>query len=190
MREGELTSANWVNAIGSTMSAALTQTKNFRIVEIDPSAAAEPNFASMMENSLKNLLIGGALSALDRDAAFDFIQNSVGNEVGQFIGGSIVEGMKGFAANRANAVQDQAGDDLARFIAEATGMSEEKVAEALARSGTITYDDSKGLFVDGNGNPVIMLASNFEPRELEDKVLLKSDALGTGSVSDEQLTGC
>ncbi|WP_346837593.1 DUF6531 domain-containing protein [Microbulbifer sp. SAOS-129_SWC] len=71
IREGELTTADWVNAVGQTVGAAVGDGKN--------------QFEILDGGIQDQLLIGGAMSLVDKRTGQDYINNAIGNEIGQAI---------------------------------------------------------------------------------------------------------
>jgi hypothetical protein len=81
LRTGELTTGDWVSAVGSTVSAA---------VNVDtPLGQMTANIRP--SNAGRNLIIGGVMSAFGDDAARSFLESAVGQEVGNSIGGGLAD---------------------------------------------------------------------------------------------------
>uniref|UniRef100_UPI002FDFA8BA HNH endonuclease n=1 Tax=Microbulbifer sp. M83 TaxID=3118246 RepID=UPI002FDFA8BA len=92
IREGELTTGDWVAAVGSTIGAAVGTTDKFQI--------AGSNLGA-------NVLIGGAMSLFDKDAGQQYIANAVGNEIGSRVANDFIApatGLKDWAKD-ANGLQ-------------------------------------------------------------------------------------
>lgn len=87
IREGEITSENWINAIGSTVSAAVSDTSGLT------------GFEAAVSGLGKNLLIGGAMSAFNEEVGMSFLENSIGQEIGSYIGGELanISGLRAWA---------------------------------------------------------------------------------------------
>jgi YD repeat-containing protein len=121
--DGKLTPTDWANAVGSTLSSAVTDTK-----------------ASSLTNAFNrlgaNLLVGGVLSHYDKDAAQSYLENAVGQEAGQFIGGMIGQQIRPYLPKEKGLVYDPARDT---FIDQETDLA---------------YSKELGAFVDEKGNPV------------------------------------
>jgi hypothetical protein len=73
--DGELTATDWATAVGSTMTTAIDRNNLGR--------SDEGNMALRMAG---NMVVGGALSSIDREAGQTYLMESVGQEVGQYIG--------------------------------------------------------------------------------------------------------
>ncbi len=129
--DGELTAADWANAIGSTLSTAVST----------PGGSADALFRSLPPAGRRlttNLLVGGALSQVDKEAGRSFIENAVGNEVGQFIGGEIGASLDNVLFN-AEQKRQSAQDELGLFIAE-----QQRLAEGIKQppaAGSVTLDE-------------------------------------------------
>ncbi len=89
VRNGELTTADWVGAVGGTLSHALTSTDN------SISRALDGNDTAI------NMLVGGAMSAFDRQTGMNFIANTVGQEVGS----QVVAGLERYVSAPSRAVE-------------------------------------------------------------------------------------
>jgi hypothetical protein len=86
--DGKLTPTDWANAAGSTLAAAVSNNLG----------SQSDSFGARLENAAlrlsANALVAGALSRFDKSAAESYIYNSIGQEAGQFIGQSAVEGIQ------------------------------------------------------------------------------------------------
>jgi hypothetical protein len=106
-----------------------------------------------------NLIVGGALTAFDKDAAENYITSFVGNEIGSFIG-----------TTAANALGRSWAEPSRSYISPpivaAAGGREDKGGKNL------TWDDSRNTFVDENDNPVKL------PAMYADSGQIMSDASG------------
>jgi hypothetical protein len=91
---GKLTPGDWASAVGSTLSTA-----------VNSSGMGKNDVGKASLRLVGNAMVAGGLSALGHDAAaMDYMQSSVGNEVGQFIGNGIVKG-PGYIYNEWNRSQ-------------------------------------------------------------------------------------
>jgi hypothetical protein len=86
----KLTPLDWATAVGSTLSAAVTQGPKDPLKGLTPAE----ELANTARHLATNLLVAGALRHYDKDASQSYFENSVGQEVGQFIGGMIVRGLR------------------------------------------------------------------------------------------------
>ncbi|WP_237062868.1 DUF6531 domain-containing protein [Microbulbifer zhoushanensis] len=113
IREGEVTTGDWVNAVGSTIGAAVGKTDKFEI--------AGSNLGA-------DLLIGGAMSLVDRNAGTSYLQNAIGNEIGKSIGNVIASksGLQRWATTQ----QKRASSGLAEYF-------EEQARNTAAASGAV-----------------------------------------------------
>ena len=127
--DGDLQPLDWANAIGGTLSTAVTQ----------PGANT---FAKQLSNAgrrtVANLAVGGALSAFDREAGQQYLQNAIGQEVGQLIGhkigDEIYDLLEGFAPNEEQHIVGTPGSSGA--------------------SGGHTVSKKNGINVDAYGIPL------------------------------------
>jgi LysM repeat protein len=85
--DGELTATDWATAVGSTMSSAVNNN--------NLGGSAEGNMALRLAG---NMVVGGALSSVDREAGQTYLMENVGQEVGQYIGSRIVSGIESLRA--------------------------------------------------------------------------------------------
>jgi LysM repeat protein len=83
--DGKLTPTDWANAVGSTLSSAVTSEK----------ADAVTNAFNRLGT---NLIVAGALSHFDRDAAQSYLENAIGQEAGQYIGDYLGQRAQSFFA--------------------------------------------------------------------------------------------
>lgn len=83
IRTGEVTPMEWASSISGTLSTAVGTTP--------PLAPGLEKLGVTQGDFAINLLVGGALSRFDGDAAEAYFANYAGNEVGSWIGGSINE---------------------------------------------------------------------------------------------------
>jgi LysM repeat protein len=121
---GELTPSDWAGAVGSTLAAAVTVEAN------DPLQG--PSLSEQLANAGRrlgaNLLVAGALSRADKDAAQGYMENAIGQEAGQFIAGYV-------------------GKSLQGVFSKEPGAGVQRV-----------YDPNKRAYVDQNGNAVVLPA--------------------------------
>ena len=78
VRNDRLTPSDWAGAVGATLSQAVTEGRENNTLS-----------QQLVNGSLRlgtNTLVAGALSLVDKDGAASYLENSVGQEVGQFIG--------------------------------------------------------------------------------------------------------
>jgi len=84
IRNGKVTPTDWASAVGDTVGQALVN---------NVPGATDDSFTGRLESAALKLgttaLVSGALSHYDRNAAESYFDNSVGQEVGDFIGGGI-----------------------------------------------------------------------------------------------------
>ncbi|MFI2813269.1 LysM peptidoglycan-binding domain-containing protein, partial [Microbulbifer sp. JSM ZJ756] len=112
IREGELSTGDWVAAVGQTIGAAVGNGDN--------------QFEVLDGGLQDDLLIGGAMSLIDKQAGKDYVANAVGQEAGGRIAGYIGD-MK-FGSNlslkersragnsQVNSLIDTAGQEVASFF--------------------------------------------------------------------------
>ena len=79
-RHGSLTPSDWATAVGSTLAQAVTQGKE--------NTSRDERLANGALRLGTDALVAGALSLFDKSGAETYIENSVGQEVGQFLGQS------------------------------------------------------------------------------------------------------
>lgn len=87
--DGELTSADWAGAVGSTLGTFVASdfVSNTKIGQAVPS-----NFRKLGAN----LAVGAALYQDDKDEGRSFIENAFGNTFGEMIGQEIGQGLNGY----------------------------------------------------------------------------------------------
>jgi LysM repeat protein len=119
----QLKPADWANAVGSTLGQAVGGLGGDALQQ------------GLIRNGT-NLLVAGVLNHYDKDAAESYLENAIGNEVGQYIG----QGLVGYAQRKG-------------WLPEPTGIAYDAARDTFVDHDTKTsYDKSKGAFVDENGN--------------------------------------
>ena len=91
--DGKLEAIDWANAIGSTLSTAVTQTGKIETIDGDRRVIVGAALEDVGRRLAVNLAVGSVLSAFDKDAGRSYLENSVANEVGSLIGQEIGKGM-------------------------------------------------------------------------------------------------
>lgn len=165
--DGELTPADWASAIGSTLSTAVST----------PGGGADALFGSLPPAGRRlttNLLVGGALSQFDGDSGSSFIESTVGNEVGQFIGeiGSSLDNVLFNAEQKRQTAQDELGLFIAEQQRLAQGLEPMPIPgsavlhdEDIAQTTAITQQTSvQGALANG---PNAGKQTEFSSREVE-----------------------
>ncbi len=147
VREGELTTDDWLGAIASTVGTV-----------IDANVKTG-GFEGVAQRSALKALAGGAIGSFSDtpDFAFGLISNSVGNELGNYLGQSIVKATGLDVANARIAVaqrkmyfennpdafdayQKDTLNELVNVIAEKNGEESVKKLRAGIENGSITLD--------------------------------------------------
>lgn len=94
-REGKVKPEDWATAVGSTLSKAVENNYKFeatKLGDIPISAAFQKAAAKLATQSL----VGGALWLFDKEAGRSYLYNSIGQEVGDYLGESIGDSLKGW----------------------------------------------------------------------------------------------
>src|SRR6266571_7089382 len=136
----KLTPLDWATAVGSTLSAAVTQGPKDPLKGLTPAE----ELANTARHLATNLLVAGALRHYDKDASQSYFENSVGQEVGQFIGGMIVRGLRAtLFAPKPKAAATANAEQAAASPTQATDKENVRVFQRNAN----------GEYVDQTGNP-------------------------------------
>jgi LysM repeat protein len=141
--DGNLTPTDWANAVGSTLN----------------SVVSDGNPLTNMVNKLGvSLLVAGALSRADKDAAQSYMENAVGQEVGQYLAGQL-EGYlrnQGFGTTEARA--QRVYDPNRREYVDQSGNAVVLPAEGAGRylGGAGAGGESRDTY----GNPVTPVANS------------------------------
>ncbi|WP_237057157.1 DUF6531 domain-containing protein [Microbulbifer sediminum] len=167
IREGELTTGDWVSAVGNTVGAAVGSNEDF---QVDGSSLPA------------NLLIGGAMSLFDEQAGKSYIHNAIGNEIGSAIGKDITENSK--LAKWAGAQQAGAQEQLAAYYRSSEADDDlwfkaadfiDSVGQDIAGAGRAI-----GNFFAGGRRDSQQFALDGMDFSLDDQLLFASAGLGQG----------
>ncbi|AJQ94186.1 hypothetical protein [Gynuella sunshinyii] len=79
---GQLTDADWVNAIGQTFNAVVGDN------------VQGTRYTDVIKRSALETVGAVALSSIDKEAAYSYFENSVANEIGKYAGGKIKQVLK------------------------------------------------------------------------------------------------
>src|SRR5262249_2894185 len=142
----KLKPSDWANAAGSTLASAVVD--NFGASGSEASAVA-----GRLQNGVlrlaTNAVVAGALSRFDKDAAESYLENAIGQEVGQFIGDSIGGYLK-------DTIFTEPKLDRTRFYDPTKKAYVDKNGEAIhlpSADATVYQLDRNGQVVDQDGNP-------------------------------------
>jgi hypothetical protein len=194
-KQGKLTPTDWANTASATLSAAIPVAKATRQF---------PLTQRLQDGALRfgiNMLIAGSVLHNDANARAAFIANSVGQELGQFIGWGIVDGAKAIAqsAERARIAREQKrakeaaqgramGEAAAKAGRYANALAAEKRAQkSLAVPGYYRRDGSAigGVNEDENTDKLKMPTKNQIKSEF--KELYPDDQSMNGEERDLRL---
>jgi hypothetical protein len=99
-------------------------------------------------------LVAGALSLVDKNAAQSYIENSVGQEAGQFIGQTLAQPVQGYFDNLTQRIeQKQAASQPAATTSAQDAANATAQAQSTAIGGQTTADQAEGVVKDQLGNP-------------------------------------
>ena len=158
VRGQQLTPTDWASAIGSTLSQATVDHFGAQANKLDPNSFT----GRLLDSSLRlgsNALVAGALTAYGRDAAESYIENSVGQEVGQFIGGVITTPASVLFPSRRAGSQpvDNAAGSSAYTADQQSGAATTSATTTsnatTATQGPLAADEADGTLTDESGNP-------------------------------------
>jgi hypothetical protein len=135
--DGKVTPMDWANAAGSTLNTAIGSGTDIQSVATRLGA---------------NLLVAGVLSKYDKEGAQSFLENAVGQEAGQFIGGRLTQGLQ---PEGEGLVYDPEQDTF------------------VDRSRGLAYDEELGALVNKEGNPVAFIADNAPKPRAESAPMLE-----------------
>lgn len=102
-RGNEYKAADWVGAVGQTLGMAYSDPAN---------NSASQRFYQAAQASGRDLLIGGALGLLDKNAGNTYIEHAVGQDVGAYLGNELVGGPSGY--DSAKQLMQQGRENRAR----------------------------------------------------------------------------
>jgi hypothetical protein len=145
-RKGSLAPADWATAVGGTLSQAVVN--NF---------GAQDSAAQTVEGRLENAalrlgtsaLVAGALSAYDKKAALSYFENSVGHEVGEFLGSSIQDALEPYLPKLT-----PVASGVATRSGQADSNAEDTATAPKVQTAARTEDKDDAVVRDSNGNPV------------------------------------
>jgi nucleoid-associated protein YgaU len=122
VRTGEVTTADWANAVGSTLSASLGNGRTSADLagEDDGSTSLRQNLADMARFTGTQALVAGAMAFVDRDAAAQYFASTLGQEVGDRLGAGF---STGFAAGQRRA--EEAEENRRKSQAETSRLAEQ-----------------------------------------------------------------
>jgi YD repeat-containing protein len=150
IRNGKLTPSDWAGAVGATLSQAVDDH-----LAIKPKEGQTLTLGQRLINSSLQLgtqsLVAGALSAVDRNAAQSYFENSVGHEAGQFIGQTLAQPIQGYFGDLTKRIE--AKNATNQPAADASAKAAANAAPPPAGSGTGTVDQADGVVKDQNANP-------------------------------------
>ena len=178
--DGKLTPMDWATAAGSSLSQVVANEFGAQF------SAARTTEGGLLNGSLRlgtQLLVAGALRHYDKDAAQSYFENSVGQEVGTFIGDYIGRTVKPYLpeAPRFNAVRDQFGGSSGNATLIG-GAGDDRLNNVLIYERR----DQNGEYVDQYGNPAPKLYASLDTGTMTDVPLVDQkfeDAQGVTDVN-------
>ena len=165
VRQGSLTPSDWATAVGSTLAQAAVDNLGPKEESPQPGQGeTAADFGDRLENTALRVgtqaLVAGALSLYNKQTALSYLETSVGQEVGQFLGRTITNTLNPYLPSR-TPVASQAGQTQSTPAygpptqsGQADSSAEEAAAAPSVQTAATTDDQQDGVADDSNGNPV------------------------------------
>ncbi len=155
----KLTPLDWATAVGSTLSQAVS-------VE-----GEGKDFENAARHLGASLFVAGALRHYDKDAAQSYFENSVGQEVGQYIGNSLGKKLDGTVfKDDSEELGRVYNPTLNAFINKDTGqiIPLPTSTEGEATNTRVFQKDATGQYADQYGNPSPRLYASLDTGTMTD----------------------
>lgn len=194
IRGQPITPESWANAVGSTLSQAAVDKFGAAANKIDPKSFV----GELRDTALQfgaTTLVAGALSAYSSQEAEDYFDNSVGQEVGHFIGNVITTPYsKLFPSTSSSPKPSSTGAGSSAYATVQQSGTTDSTASSTASAPTAmqapvtTTDTADAVVDDSNGNPVAPTPTADDQQAQQSSVTAQPEATQVVAASGSSIS--